>query len=419
MKIFWSWQSDIDGKTGRFLIRGALQNAIDKLKQATDIEVPSRDDLHLDHDMLGVSGSPELVRTIFAKVEASEVVVADVTLVGAADSGKKLINSNVAIELGYALHALSDQKVLLVFNEHYGKYEDLPFDLRHRGGAIIFNLAPNAEKRQVEAQRKSLVDEFARKLRPFLDNAEKSTIPFEEIRPDFSRGAYFGPRAPLVSISGRHFAYPHQGLCYLRLIPRVTLANQLELARLKEVALDAPLLRNDQYSDVFSDLNEFGVIKCTYDEELLTASTQLFQNGEIWCVGASLIHTERDVASKYVEVPSTSIFALEQIYYDTLHGVVTFAEEKLSLSPPWEVELGLAEVSDLRLYLKDGLLTGPLGRIHPPVVFHRSLLKTNTAQSIDKLLLSFYCKIFDSVAERRPSNLHGFPPSRPSLLRRS
>ena len=64
MKIFWSWQSDTPGKIGRFLVRDALQEAIEQLKQAPDIEEPTaqanRDALHLDHDMKGVTGSPDL-----------------------------------------------------------------------------------------------------------------------------------------------------------------------------------------------------------------------------------------------------------------------------------------------------------------------------------------------------------------------
>src|SRR5437016_3034378 len=106
MKIFWSWQSDTPGKIGRFLIRDALKEAIEQLKQAPDIQEPIRDALHLDHDVKDVAGSPDLVRTILEKIEGSEVVIADVTLVGKVSafdefgeslSGKKLINSNVAI----------------------------------------------------------------------------------------------------------------------------------------------------------------------------------------------------------------------------------------------------------------------------------------------------------------------------------
>ena len=41
MKIFWSWQSDTDGKTGRFFVRDALEEAIKQLKQPPDVEEPT------------------------------------------------------------------------------------------------------------------------------------------------------------------------------------------------------------------------------------------------------------------------------------------------------------------------------------------------------------------------------------------
>ena len=168
MKIFWSWQSDTPEQIGKYLVRDALKGAINKLKQAEDIDEPIRDDIHLDQDTQGTTGSPDLVATIFGKIEKSEVIVADVTIVGKTDEDKRLINSNVAIELGYALHACTDARVLLVFNKHYGSYEHLPFDLRHKGGAVVFDLAPEADRKQISAVRASLADEFVRKLKPFL-----------------------------------------------------------------------------------------------------------------------------------------------------------------------------------------------------------------------------------------------------------
>ena len=45
---------------------------------------------------------------------------------GEADSREKRnMNPNVAIELGYAQHALGDEQVLMVLNEHYGDREFL------------------------------------------------------------------------------------------------------------------------------------------------------------------------------------------------------------------------------------------------------------------------------------------------------
>jgi hypothetical protein len=72
MKVFWAWQADIDGKIARHLVREALEEAIDKLKQPRDIEEPPvesrRNDLHLDHDTKGLRGSPEVAHEIFKKI---------------------------------------------------------------------------------------------------------------------------------------------------------------------------------------------------------------------------------------------------------------------------------------------------------------------------------------------------------------
>ena len=70
MKIFWSWQSDTDGRIGRFLVRDALRDAVGGLKESLEIDEPVRDALHIDHDIQGVSGSPDLVPTILAKIDS-------------------------------------------------------------------------------------------------------------------------------------------------------------------------------------------------------------------------------------------------------------------------------------------------------------------------------------------------------------
>jgi hypothetical protein len=169
MKIFWSWQSDTPGDIGRHLVRDALKDAIARLKQADGIDDAVREALHLDQDIQGETGSPDLVRTILKKIPQAEIVVADVTLVGKTDDGDRLINSNVAIELGYAFHACTDERTVLVFNKHYGTHEELPFDLRHKGGAVDFNLKPEASKGEIAAVRRMLTDAFVRKLRPFVE----------------------------------------------------------------------------------------------------------------------------------------------------------------------------------------------------------------------------------------------------------
>src|SRR3954447_9421237 len=149
MKVFWSWQSDTPGKTGRFFVRDTLHEAIAELKQPDTIEEPTelaaREAIHLDQDRQGVPGSPDVANTIFEKIDASTVFVADVTTVaqvnvqhGGFVKIKKFINSNVAIEYGYARRGLGDKSILMVQNVHFGTRHDLPFDLKGKGGPIQY-----------------------------------------------------------------------------------------------------------------------------------------------------------------------------------------------------------------------------------------------------------------------------------------
>jgi len=146
MKVFWSWQSDTPGRIGRHFVRDALGAAIERLKQEPTAR-EARSAMHLDQDRKGIPGSPDLARVILEKIEESAVFVADVTSVGTtttqkeATQPKKIINPNVAIELGYALHALGDRALLMVMNEHYGSRADLPFDLQSKAGPIMFQTA--------------------------------------------------------------------------------------------------------------------------------------------------------------------------------------------------------------------------------------------------------------------------------------
>jgi hypothetical protein len=65
------------------------RGAIEKLKQAQDVEEPIRAALHLDQDIQGTTGSPDLARTIFEKIDTSEGVIADVTSIGTTSENGK------------------------------------------------------------------------------------------------------------------------------------------------------------------------------------------------------------------------------------------------------------------------------------------------------------------------------------------
>src|SRR5271155_3827103 len=106
MKIFYSWQSDTPRDTGKDFIREALDVAVSGL-QIDESERPV-----IDQDTAGVLGSPVVADTIFDKIKAADVVVVDVTLTGKTAKDKPLINSNAAIELGYAIGLHGDEGLL-------------------------------------------------------------------------------------------------------------------------------------------------------------------------------------------------------------------------------------------------------------------------------------------------------------------
>ena len=118
--------------------------------------------MHLDQDRKGVPGSPDLARAILEKIEQSAVFVADVTPLGITTipseeaQRKNIINPNVAIELGYALHALGDRSLLMVMNEHYGSRADLPFDLQSKADPIMFRLSPDVDRTTISAASRQL-----------------------------------------------------------------------------------------------------------------------------------------------------------------------------------------------------------------------------------------------------------------------
>jgi len=118
--VFYSWQSTLPNATNRGLIRTCLDKAVAALNAEMNIE----DSVRVDSDASGRPGSPKIFDTILEKIEHCDVFVADVSLVA-----DKQANSNVMVELGYALKAHGPNSILMVCNTAFGNINDLPFDL--------------------------------------------------------------------------------------------------------------------------------------------------------------------------------------------------------------------------------------------------------------------------------------------------
>jgi DNA-binding MarR family transcriptional regulator len=141
--VFYSWQRDLPNATNRGLIEDALDAALADLKKS---DPAAAVDAAPDRDTQGVPGSPDIVSTIFEKIDAAAVFVADVSIVSHRDAERPSPNPNVLVEWGYAMRALGPSRIISVFNTHFGAVETLPFDLRGRR-VLTYECDPDVPER--------------------------------------------------------------------------------------------------------------------------------------------------------------------------------------------------------------------------------------------------------------------------------
>ncbi len=151
-KVFYSWQSDLPNKSNRGFIGSALEKAIDLLVADDEFTMTP----FLDRDTLDELGSPDIVQTIFKKIDDCDVFICDISFInGSEGDNKRLVpNPNVTLELGYAAGKLGWEKIVLVMNTHFGGVENLPFDLRGRR-VLTYHLDPENESKADERKKVS------------------------------------------------------------------------------------------------------------------------------------------------------------------------------------------------------------------------------------------------------------------------
>lgn len=183
MKIFWSWQSDTHQPSNRYFVRDVLGdlaktlNGVDDAAEESDRPVDIEEDgsksdddfISVDHDTKGLGGSPRIAERILEKIAAAAVFVADVTPVAEVSGGKHVPNPNVMIELGYALHVLGEERIVLVGNKAFNaKLSRLPFDLRHRTAPAFYTLRPDATEERKAEVATELMDDLRGRIEPGL-----------------------------------------------------------------------------------------------------------------------------------------------------------------------------------------------------------------------------------------------------------
>jgi hypothetical protein len=75
--IFYSWQSDLPNSTNRGYIERALSKAIKSIKAEAEMVIEPC----MERDVQGETGTPDIAQTIFRKIDACRIFVADVSIV--------------------------------------------------------------------------------------------------------------------------------------------------------------------------------------------------------------------------------------------------------------------------------------------------------------------------------------------------
>jgi hypothetical protein len=317
--VFWSWQSDLDARVTRDLVRDALAHAIELLHAEMD-ERPE-----LTSDTKGVPGSPDIVATILAKIEAAAVFVGDVTPIAVSESGKALANPNVLIELGYAKKAIGLERIILIWNTAFegAVPERLPFDLRGRRAPIGFHLPPGASKTDLASERAKLQAVFVEALRGSLQLTAAPAPIARDWQPSFEAdpAVWFDPSRVLLinedGAPGQKHLEPGR-YHYMRILPSTWSAPAT-------LSGHSPLLgptRGYSWGTMRGGFVTYvGSLRASEQMPLNKMTLHFRQSGELWAIDA--LSTDRDPQEYFYAdyvINAWNDFLEEAIPYLQRHG---------------------------------------------------------------------------------------------------
>lgn len=159
IKVFYSWQSDLPRETNNNLIRNIFNEVKSEIEaQHADIVI------QLDEATRNESGTPDITSTILRKIDECDFYIADVSIVGKLDRNQKNVpNANVLIEFGYALKILGYERITLLFNQAYGKINNLPFDLDRRKITTFTSTTENPRNHNLKNIFTNVINDYIRK----------------------------------------------------------------------------------------------------------------------------------------------------------------------------------------------------------------------------------------------------------------
>lgn len=409
--IFYSWQSDRDPKTTRYFIREALDLAARILAREMEVQEVVR----IDQDTEGIPGHPEIFRTICGKIDSCSIFVADLTYVAKTDSGDRIPNPNVTIELGYAMKSVGPDRYIAVMNTEYGGPEDLPFDLRHRRWPIQYGLTPEMPADDRKKRKEELAEKLAKAIRSIVESGvlnnsasaehvvETSStscpaIFFDEEKPFAIYDEYRRDAVELRVLRGAKM--------YLRLVP-TRLTGELSTADAYEIAKAANLEpMRDAHSSTGISLvrNEYGAAAIAMNREAaeVFALTQILRRTrEIWGVDALTVRAEYCMAWSNTDIAYIAGGAIEKTFDWSLSHYLRVAKDHLGVTLPLRFIAGVDGVKGYRMALPSGHWERFDGRMVDNHVFLEGLIEDFGANAHD-MLLPFYQRLWRECGLKRP-----------------
>ncbi|MDD5318701.1 MAG: hypothetical protein PHF79_02685 [Candidatus Pacebacteria bacterium] len=310
-RIFFSWQSDTETRTGRNFIVDVLERACAAVSSGADLEEAVRE-LQVDSDTKGVAGRAPIVDTIFKKIDASKVYVADVTFVAKRIDGRPSPNPNVLIEYGWALKSKGYEKVITLMNTAYGEPSDetLPFNMKHILHPVTYHLEEGASAEEKASQRdilkKIMQKEIASCLGTIVETISEPPLFVPKVT-DLGTARFCPPEESIGFDDGFSFSDEKEIFLqndvemWLRVMPvekqdKKWTIPELKATREKDVGNLAPLIGRGGYSSLRA---EDGV--GTYISSGEKGSTAIalgvsfaFETGEVWGIDTALLSYASD-----------------------------------------------------------------------------------------------------------------------------
>ena len=414
--VFYSWQSDRPSNVNRSFLEDVLNKAIANLQKQVAIEAAQRDELHfLDKDTKGVPGTPEIVSTIFSKIEACAAFVADMTFVARSEEGRCVPNPNVLIEYGWALAKVGRGRILTICNEHFGHVTEsnLPFDMRHLRWPIRYTLAPDARGDERKEVRSELIK--------LMTEAIAGVLSLE----NSSREILNPPEFPLLKPKTRVSSFLNEGDVLCDLVPFGNRSDKttitwndgpqlfLRVEPKRAVGPFTPrqlvtMMKSNQHQllpfgnagGVWWEANELGAVTLEARGEPQTTAnriTQVSRYGEIWGVNGSVLRG------------TTVIPFVEPLFIDALAQYWRFAIDALKVTPPLAVSAGLTGVRGYSIALP----SPPPGKFYfekfigncvsDSISWSTELTRENV--DVAEILTPFFVSIWEHCNVDRPAHL--------------